>query len=136
MNRLLLLLFLAYSLNGFCQNHSSTTTVIGYSKVEKMPQYPAGNDALYKLFLDSVDYPPVRYGDLDDSDLSGKVVMKMIIDEKGNVEDVTITKSDNAKLNPKFLALARRLKFIPGTNEGKAVKVTYILPINYNFQLR
>ena len=134
MYRLLTLLFLFLSLFAFSQ--SSTSTGTAYTKVDKMPEYPGGQKALVQVFLDSIDFPRVRYNDLDDSDLSAKVVLKFTIDEKGKVEDVKIVKSGNSRLNNKLIDVARRLKFKPGIQDGKPVKVEYILPFTYNFELR
>ncbi len=136
MQKLFVILFLLLAIASFSQSSSSSTTKKIYTRVDKMPQYPGGQQALLQVFLDSIDFPRVRYNDLDDSDLSAKVVLKFIIDENGKVLDAVIVKSGNTKLNDKLIAVAKRLKFKPGLQDGKPVKVEYIFPFTFDFELR
>ena len=125
---LILLFLLPFSL--FSQ---SAKTQVATIKVDKMPQYPAGNKALAQKFLDVIDPPSVKWEEVDDSDLRNELVLSMVVNESGAVEHVQVLKSLNARNDAKCVAVAKTLKFIPAMQNGKPVTVTYILPLNFDF---
>ena len=102
-------------------------------RVDKMPQYPAGNKALAKMFLDSIDQPSVKWEEVDDSDLRTELVLSLVINEQGKVEDVRVLKSLNARYDARCINLARKLVFNPAIKDSKPVKVRYILPLSFDF---
>ena len=59
----------------------------------------------------------------------GKVLVSFIIDEEGNVSQAEIIDSFNVGLNDVVLDKVRQTKYEPATQNGKAVKVKYQLPI-------
>ena len=59
----------------------------------------------------------------------GKVLVSFIIDEEGNVSQAEIIDSFNVGLNDVVLDKVRQTKYEPATQNGRAVKVKYQLPI-------
>tara|TARA_R100001163_G_C4908038_1_gene93613 strand:+ start:60 stop:377 length:318 start_codon:yes stop_codon:yes gene_type:complete len=59
----------------------------------------------------------------------GKVLVSFIIDEEGNVSQAEIIDSFDVGLNDVVLDKVRQTKYEPATQNGKAVKVKYQLPI-------
>ena len=102
-------------------------------KVDKMPQYPAGNKALAQKFLNVIDPPSVKWEEVDDSDLRNELILSMVVTESGTIEHVQVLKSLNARNDAKCVAVAKTLKFNPALQNGKPVTVTYILPLNFDF---
>ncbi len=91
--------------------------------VEQMPEVVGGLEALYKL----VDYPPLarRAG------VQGRVTVQFVVDEQGNVLDPVVLKSVHPLLDEAALAAIQQVRFTPGRQRGKAVKVKMSLPINF-----
>jgi|GEM_PF-2655811 hypothetical protein len=116
----------------FALSAQSPSQAIATIRVDKMPQYPAGNKVLAKMFLDSIDQPGVKWEEVDDSDLRTELVLSMVINEHGKVEDVKVMKSLNARYDARCVNLARKLIFIPAMKDGKPVKVRYILPLSFD----
>ena len=111
----------------------SSRQAVATLHVDKMPQYPAGNKVLAKMFLDSIDQPSVKWEEVDDSDLRTELVLSLVINEQGRVEDVKVLKSLNARYDARCVNLARKLIFNPAIKDNKPVKVRYILPLSFDF---
>ncbi len=111
----------------------SGKTQVANIKIDKMPQYPAGNKALAQKFLNVIDPPSVKWEEVDDSDLRNELILSMVVNESGAVEHVQVLKSLNARNDAKCVAVAKALKFIPAMQNGKPVTVTYFLPLNFDF---
>ncbi len=93
--------------------------------VEQMPSYPGGDKEMQKFILENLVYPA-------DKDIEGKVFLKFIIDENGEIQDITVLRS----LDPEFDAEAIRLvksmpKWNPGKQNGEFVAVKFALPIAF-----
>lgn len=70
-------------------------------------------------------------------EVQGKVFVEFVVDENGNVINETIAKSSYYKeykeLDNAALEIVRKMKdWTPGKQRGKAVKVQYIVPVNFN----
>ena len=59
----------------------------------------------------------------------GKVLVSFVIDEEGNVSQAEIIDSFDVGLNDVVLDKVRQTKYEPATQNGRAVKVKYQLPI-------
>ena len=58
--------------------------------------------------------------------------MQFVIDKKGKVVDVTIARGVDPYLDKEALRVVKSMpKWKPGKQRGKAVKVSYIVPINF-----
>ena len=68
-------------------------------------------------------------------DIQGKVFLKLLIDEKGNVAKAKVEKGVNALLDKSALTAAKKAKFSPAMQKGKAVKVWVVLPISYKLDV-
>ncbi len=95
---------------------------------EEMPEFPGGDLALQKFIADAVKYPVIA----QEMNIQGKVFVSFVIDEFGNVTDANIVRGVDASLDNEALRVIRTLpKWKPGKQGGKAVKVRYFVPINF-----
>jgi TonB family protein len=65
------------------------------------------------------------------NNIEGKVVISLLIDEKGNVTKTHIESSSNQIFDQATIDAAQKVKFTPASRNGKAVKVWYTLPVNF-----
>lgn len=87
--------------------------------------------ALEKLmeFLSGIQYPSIAR----EKKLEGKVFLRFVVDEVGDLINVEVARTsghealDGAALNH----LKSSPPWIPGKQRGKAVKVQYVVPINF-----
>ena len=99
-----------------------------------MPSYPGGSKALAKLFIDSIDAPSVKWQERNEADDHPELTLSLVIDEHGSVIAVTVLRSINAKTDARCISLARKLKFTPGTRDGKPFIATYKLPLKFDME--
>lgn len=94
-----------------------------FTVVEKMPEVKGGLQSIY----DNIEYPALakRNG------VEGKVFVKFIVDENGNVSNPEILKDIGGGCGEAVKEGIVNVKFIPGQQGGKNVKVYYTLPINF-----
>jgi protein TonB len=99
-----------------------------YQKVEQMPEYPGGEQALMNDLISAIKYPE----EARKNGIQGKVYVSFVIDEQGKVTNAKIERGVEPSLDKESLRVVNELKaWIPGKEKGKVVKVAYTIPINY-----
>ena len=99
--------------------------------VEQMPQFPGGEAALLKYVATHLKYPAIA----QEQEISGVVTLRFVVLEDGSVGDVIIMKSLEKHCDEEAKRVVKSLpRFIPGKQQGKAVRVWYTLPVRYVLQ--
>lgn len=82
-----------------------------------------------------ISAPPPQYRKEDrKAGIQGLIILGAIIDEEGNVADVTVLKGASKSLNEAAVEAARKWKFKPATRNGEPVAVLFNLTINFRLQ--
>ncbi len=66
--------------------------------------------------------------------LQGTVIVEAIIDERGNVTNVRVLKGLPMGLDRAAVDAVQKWKFTPAMFQGRAVKVYYVLTVNFQVQ--
>jgi TonB family protein len=99
-----------------------------YTVIEQMPIFPGGDQKLLEYLNSSIKYPVSAM----QRKISGKVVLKFVIDSDGYIGKVEILRSIDPELDNEAVRVIQGLpNFIPGTQNGVNVAVWYTLPITY-----
>ncbi len=99
-----------------------------YEVVGVKPEYPGGTDALRTFLASQVEYP----AEAKKKGIKGKVFVSFIIDKDGSVIEPKVVKSVDPLLDKEAIRVFSEMpKWKPGKNEGKFVKVTFTVPINF-----
>ena len=93
---------------------------------QKMPEPANGITEIYK----NISYPKVA----QQAGVQGKVFVLCFIDESGNVNDVKVIKGIGAGCDEAAVEAIKSVKFNPGENEGKPVKVKLSLSIVFKLK--
>jgi len=102
-----------------------------YSAVEKMPQFPGGENALFQLISNSIHYPPIE----GDFGVQGKVIVRFIITKTGSIRDVEIVRSLENYFDKEAVRVIKNLPvWIPGEHDGKKVAVYYTIPVTFKLE--
>jgi len=104
-----------------------------YNKVETMPVYPGGQEALQTFVENNINYPQQAV----DQDAEGTVRVSFIVDEKGNVvkPSVITGANSNSALDEEALRIVQQMpKWKPGMVKGKTVKTRLSLPITFQLE--
>ena len=67
--------------------------------------------------------------ELKDSDLSGRVFLRFVVDAAGDVTDVEVARGLHPQIDEACVEAIRQARFIPGEHEGNPVPVLVALPI-------
>lgn len=109
----LLFFFLFFSVSGFAQEE----------KLDKYPEPVGGIEVMIK----NVVYPVSA----KEAGIQGKVFVKAIIDEKGNVTETSILKSVNDDCDKAAMDAIKKTKFTPGIKDNKPVKAEVTIPVMF-----
>jgi periplasmic protein TonB len=105
--------------------------VIEFVKVEVKPAFPGGDAALLQFITKNTKYPkiPLELG------IEGKVYVQFVIGTDGSVGSVTIARGVDDYLDKEAIRVVSTLpNWTPGKQRGKAVPVSFVLPINFNIE--
>lgn len=94
-----------------------------FTIVEEMPVLLGGANAIYQYLR----YPEIarRAG------IEGRVIVQFVIDQEGNVVDPVVVRGIGGGCDEAALEAVTNLKFSPGRQRGRPVKVRYSLPITF-----
>jgi len=99
-----------------------------YEKVEQMPVFPGGDQALMQYIIKEVKYPE----DAKKEKIQGKVFVSFVVSKDGNVMNAKIAKSANPSLDKEALRVISAMpKWTPGKEKGVNVAVQYTIPISF-----
>ncbi len=99
--------------------------------VENMPVFPGGDEALRKYIAQSVKYPAIA----QENGIQGRVFVAFVVNTRGEVTDVKIARGVDPNLDKEAIRVVSSMpKWQPGMQRGKAVKVSYTVPINFVLQ--
>lgn len=97
-----------------------------YTVVDVMPEFPGGQSGLMG-YLGSITYPD----DALDNNWQGKVYLSFVIEKDGTISDVSVSRSSGYDVLDKAAVfhIETMPPWKPGTQNGKAVRVRYTLPM-------
>ncbi len=99
--------------------------------VEEMPEFPGGELALRKFIATSIKYPVIA----QENGIQGKVYVNFVVDKDGSITNAKVARGVDPSLDKEALRVVNSLpKWKPGKQRGKAVKVSYTVPINFVLQ--
>ena len=99
-----------------------------FFSAEVNPSFPGGMAALYKLIGERLNYPEAARS----NGITGKVHLRFVINKKGEVENVQITRGVDPLLDREAIRVIEGLpRWNPGTQRGKPVNVWFSMPINF-----
>ena len=102
-----------------------------FDVVEQMPSFPGGNTALMKFLNENIHYPVVA----QENGVQGRVVVSFVVERDGHITDVQIARSVDPSLDKEAQRVVKSMpKWIPGKQNGSAVRVKFNVPVSFRFQ--
>lgn len=99
--------------------------------VEMMPQFPGGDDGLYKYLSENIKYPAVA----EEKDIQGRVVCTFVVERDGSITNVQVVRSVDPSLDAEAVRLLKTMpRWIPGSQNGKLIRVKYKIPVSFKNQ--
>ena len=99
-----------------------------YTFVQKQPEFPGGNDALFKFMRENIIYPQIAA----DNGVQGTVIVQFTVNENGELTDLVVVRSLDRSCDQEALRVIRKMpRWIAGEQNGKKVSVRFTVPIRF-----
>ena len=102
-----------------------------FDVVEQMPDFPGGMSALMQYLSKNIKYPVVA----EENGIQGRVIVTFVVEKNGSITDVQVVKSVDPSLDKEAVRVVKSMpNWIPGKQNGSAVRVKYTLPVTFRLQ--
>lgn len=102
-----------------------------FDVVEQMPSFPGGQSALMQYLANNIKYPVVA----QENGVQGRVVVSFVVERDGSITDVQVVRSVDPSLDREAQRVVKSMpKWIPGKQNGQAVRVKYNVPVSFRLQ--
>ena len=102
-----------------------------FDVVEQMPSFPGGQSALLQYLSSNIKYPVVA----EENGVQGRVIVTFVVEKDGSITDVRVVKSVDPSLDKEAQRVVKSMpKWIPGKQNGAAVRVKYTVPVTFRLQ--
>jgi protein TonB len=102
-----------------------------FDVVEVMPSFPGGQGALMQWLSKNIKYPVVA----EENGVQGRVVVTFVVEKDGSITDVNVVKSVDPSLDKEAQRVVKSMPhWIPGKQNGSAVRVKYTVPVTFKLQ--
>jgi protein TonB len=103
-----------------------------FKVVESMPEFPGGQQALFKFLSENVKYPVIA----QENGIQGRVICQFTVNKDGSIVDIEVVKTGgDPSLDKEAIRVIKSMpKWNPGKQRGKPVRVKYTIPVNFKLQ--
>ena len=100
--------------------------------VESMPEFPGGQQALFKYLGDNVKYPVIA----QENGIQGRVICQFVVNKDGSIVDIEVVRSGgDPSLDKEAIRVIKSMpKWKPGKQRGKPVRVKFTVPVSFKLQ--
>lgn len=100
-----------------------------FEVVEQQPQFPGGS--VNGWLADHIKYPVVAA----ENGIQGRVVVQFVVERDGSVSQVRVVRGVDPSLDKEAQRVISSMpKWIPGKQNGSAVRVKYTVPVTFRLQ--
>lgn len=102
-----------------------------YEVIEKMPEFPGGDNALIQYLTSNIKYPVLA----SEKGIQGRVIVRFIVGADGTVRNAEVVRSVESTLDAEAVRVVNSMpKWTPGEQNNEKVAVYYALPISFKLQ--
>ena len=102
-----------------------------FQVVEQMPEFPGGMGEAMKFLAKNIKYPVAA----QQAKIEGRVIVQFVVGRDGSISDVHTVRSVSPELDAEAIRVVSMMpKWNPGKQRGKAVPVSYTMPIMFRLQ--
>jgi periplasmic protein TonB len=101
-----------------------------FTVVEHEPEFEGGMNKFYAYVVRTIRIPQYAH----DHNIQGKVIVGFIVEKDGSLSHFKIYKSASTDLDEEAIRVMKHSpKWQPGVQNGQPVRVSYSVPINFNW---
>jgi len=109
----------------------STEEETTFLVVEEMPQFPGGEQAMFKYIGKQLEYPE----EAKREGIEGRVFIEFIVEKDGSISNVQVMRGIGHGCDAAAKEVIENMPdWIPGKQRGKAVRVEYRMPLKFTLQ--
>ena len=102
-----------------------------FEKVEDMPEFPGGEQAMMEFVAKNVQYPKEAM----EKEISGRVLVGFIVEKDGSINETEVVKGIGGGCDEEAVRVVKAMpKWKPGKQKGKPVRVHFMLPLTFKLQ--
>ena len=102
-----------------------------FDVVEQMPSFPGRQGALMQWLASNIKYPVVA----EENGVQGRVVCTFVVERDGSITDVKVVRGVDPSLDKEAVRVLKQMpSWIPGKQNGSAVRVKYTVPVTFKLQ--
>lgn len=102
-----------------------------FTVVESMPEYPGGAEEMMRFIAQNIKYPPIAR----ESGIQGRVFVNFVVEPNGSVSNVKVLRGIGGGCDEEAIRVVQSMpKWTPGRQRGKAVRVSFNLPVRFTLQ--
>jgi len=99
--------------------------------VEEMPAFPGGDQKLLEYVAKNIKYPQIAR----ESGIQGRVFIGFVVEPDGSVSNVKVLRGIGGGCDEEAVRVIKSMpKWKPGKQRGKAVRVSYQIPVMFKLQ--
>ena len=99
--------------------------------VEEMPAYPGGDQKLMEFIAKGIKYPQIAR----ETGIQGRVFVGFVVEPDGSISNVKLLRGIGGGCDEEAMRVIKSLpKWKPGKQRGKAVRVSYQIPVLFKLQ--
>ena len=99
--------------------------------VEQMPSFPGGQAALMSYLSNNIKYPQIAM----ENGVQGRVVCTFVVERDGSITDIRVVRGVDPSLDKEAIRVLKAMPhWIPGKQNGSAVRVKYTVPVTFKLQ--
>lgn len=102
-----------------------------FDMVEQMPTFPGGQQELMSYLGKNIKYPTIA----QENGTQGRVIIQFVVERDGSITDVRVARGVDPYLDKEAVRVVQSMpKWIPGKQNGKAVRVKFTVPVMFRLQ--
>ncbi|MFK5857102.1 MAG: energy transducer TonB [Bacteroidota bacterium] len=96
-----------------------------------MPEFPGGMSNLMSFLGKNIRYPAIAKNNNE----QGRVFVNFVVEKDGSISNAKVVSGVSPTLDAEALRVINAMpNWIPGTQKGKPIRVTYNLPVKFTIQ--
>ncbi|HOI31583.1 MAG: energy transducer TonB [Bacteroidales bacterium] len=102
-----------------------------FTVVESMPEFPGGPAKMMEYIAKNIKYPAMAR----ESGIQGRVFVNFVVEPDGSVSKVKVLRGIGGGCDEEAVRVVESMpKWTPGRQRGKAVRVSFNLPVRFTLQ--
>ena len=102
-----------------------------FDVVEKMPEYPGGQAALFEYLQKNVKYP----ADAEKKKVEGRDLVTFVVNTDGSITDIEVVRKTFPSLDAEAVRVISGMpRWKPGEQKGQKVRVKYTVPLTFRLK--